>query len=80
MATDGVKLTSAQTAAKLGTTEHTLRTWRWQGRGPKWHTLGRKRSKTGRGSRPRVYYFEHEVDAFLNGGSHEPSARQKRKR
>lgn len=63
-----IKLSSAQAAARLGITEHSLRTWRYEDRGPKWHTLGRKSRRKGKGSRPRVYYFEHEVDAFLNGG------------
>lgn len=63
-----VKLSSTQAAARLGITEHSLRTWRYEKRGPKWHTLGRKRRGKGKGSRPRVFYYEHEVDAFLNGG------------
>jgi len=62
------RLTSAQAAQRLGVTEHSLRTWRYEGRGPRWYTLGPRRRRTGKGSRPRVFYYAHEVDAFIRKG------------
>lgn len=62
-------MTSEQAAALLGITEHSLRTWRYEKRGPQWHTLGRKSKRKGRGSRPRVFYYRDEVEKFLNGGN-----------
>lgn len=67
--TTEVRLSSREAAARLGITEGTLRNWRTEGAGPTFHTLQPKRRRKGKGSRPRVYYLAHEVDAYKNGGS-----------
>lgn len=62
------RLTSKQAAVLIGITDGVLRNWRMEGRGPAWHTLTRRTRRIGRGSRPRVYYLKHEVEAFINFG------------
>lgn len=59
-----VRLSSVQTATALGITPGTLRNWRIEKAGPPWHTLRPKTKRRGKGSRPRIYYLQHEVDAY----------------
>lgn len=78
--TSSERLTSGEAAALLGITEHSLRTWRVYGKGPKWHTLGPtarplrkgrpRRGSRGAGSRPRIFYLRADVLAYINGGKH----------
>lgn len=65
---NGEKLTSRQVAQMIGVAEGTLRNWRTQELGPKYHTLHEKRRRKGKGSKPRVYYKPHEVAEWLKGG------------
>ena len=57
-------LSSKQVAELLGIPEGTLRQWRCQGVGPKWHKL--------RGS---VRYDTEHVDQFIHEGERIPSVR-----
>ena len=43
-----------QAAAKLGVSVHTVRAWRFQGKGPAYARMGR-----------RCIYFDADLDAFI---------------
>lgn len=62
--TSSDRITSAEAAALIGITEHSLRTWRYEKRGPRVHTLTKRQRRAGKGSRPRVFYLRSEVEAW----------------
>jgi predicted DNA-binding transcriptional regulator AlpA len=52
----GTRYGSAQAAAYLGLSRSTLAKWRSRGEGPPWHRCGTH----------LVYYWQHEIDAWLD--------------
>jgi hypothetical protein len=62
------RLSSIEAAKLLNITPGTLRNWRSENAGPPWHFLRSKTRRKGKGSRPRLYYLKHEVEAFIKGG------------
>jgi predicted DNA-binding transcriptional regulator AlpA len=55
-------LSPGDVSEQLKITQHTLRQWRWLGKGPRWLKVGR-----------HVRYRQSDLDAWLNNGADNPS-------
>lgn len=63
-----VRLSAQKTATYLGVSRSTLAKWRMAAKGPPFHRLGER----------LVYYFKHEIDAWLDDCDQQSAAKASR--